>query len=212
MTDNRFYKFGKINDDRWIECARWKNLVYARTLKCGSEFFYRNFTQTANWQKIKWGEIDWSTDLVFSYIMDPIHRRHKGIAEFIISVQAKSLLLENRQFQEVIAQVPCLDEHSACLRDIYGHRLYDIHWIPLDHNNHKQGQRLTNEFLEEHLHPPILWNDSFTHTTENYLKDIYNKIEELWKESPNIKDIVRNYFKDDITLYLDVQKKYGLIL
>lgn len=208
--DPRFYKDDGFNEDRNIDCARWRNLVYVRTLKCGSEFFYRNFTQTAGWQPIQWADIDWSNDLAFSYIMDPIQRRHKGIAEFLFVNDLNDLVLTNQSFGRMIAQVPCLDEHSARMRDIYGDRVSDLHWIPLSQTDHTQGQRLTDQLLTQQGHGALEWNMDLVHTTENYMGHSYRRLRRLWEDEVMI-GLARFYFQEDIELYLNALRSHDLL-
>lgn len=189
----------QLKQTRNIECARWNNLVYARTLKAGSEFFYKNFTITAGWQPCRWADINWQQDHVFSYVMDPIRRRHKGISEFLIQCGAQDLLFNNTSFAQIIAQVPCLDDHSASLHNIYGDRIRDIEWLPMD-NNHSTAQLATDALLQRVGHPAIEWNSEFAHTTANYMDDVYNRVKQLWDQE-FINDYVRNYFAADIELY-----------
>lgn len=198
---------GQLKQTRNIECARWGNLVYARTLKAGSEFFYRNFTQTAGWEPQRWADIDWDRDHVFSYVMDPIRRRHKGISEVLIQTQATDLLFNNPAFASVIAQVPCLDDHSASLHNIYGDRINSIEWLPMD-NNHATAVAATEELLARLGHPPIAWNSEFSHTTANYMDAVYNRVKELW-DNEYINDYVRFYFAPDIELYQRTLEKYA---
>lgn len=188
----------------YVECARYKNLVYARTLKCASEFFYRNFVQTAGWKPILYKDINWDQDTVFSYIMDPIKRRHKGISEFIVANDLKNLLFNDKRFQRTIEKVVALDEHSASLHSIYSKDIEKIHWILLE-DNHQKGIQRTNQWLESKRHPPINWNYRFVHTTSNYLDEIYHEIKNLWEEG-TIPTFVKHYLEKDIELYQRLKK------
>jgi hypothetical protein len=208
-VDDRMYRNGQFNQDRHIECARWNNLVYARTLKCGSEFFYKNFVFTAGWQPTLWPDIDWQTDRVFSYIMDPIQRRHKGIAEYLFINDAMHLL-DDPAFSRIIAQAPFLDEHSASMRTVYGDRVNDIHWIPMSQTDHEQAQRLTDQLLWEYEHPKIQWNRDYVHTTENYMGPAYRTLRALWEKDPWA-GITRFYFQEDIERYIAAQRNKGII-
>ena len=197
----------KILQHQSIDCCRWKNLVYVRTLKCGSEFFYRNFTQTAGWTPVKWDDITWDKDHVFSYIMDPIERRHKGVAEFVVMNNGADLLFNNPAFSAYIQQVPCLDEHSASLHNLYGDRVNCMYWIPLL-SDHSVAITATDELLESSGHPLIVWNKEFTHTTANYMDDIYNRVKELWNQANVIKGFARSYFEKDLELFTKTKKAY----
>lgn len=207
VEDGSFFSEGKIKQSRYVECLRWNNLVYVRTLKCGSEFFYRNFSETAGWEKIQWDQINWDNDCVFSYIMDPIRRRHKGIAEFLIHHRLTQQLFENPQFAELVSHLPFLDEHSAGMHTIYDDYADKIDWIPLS-LDHNQGIKYTNILLESNGHPPIEWNAEFVHTTDNYMKDIFEKISDLWATEPN-ELAVRCYFEKEVRLLEQVHNKFN---
>lgn len=194
-----------------VECARFNNLVYARTLKAGSEFFYRNFTETAGWEPCVYQDINWSNDIVFSYIMDPIQRRHKGVSEFIIAADLVDLLLsDQRNIGKLMKVIPFLDGHSASLHHIYGDCVDKMHWILMT-NDHQVAIRETEAFLAKHSAPPINWNVEFTHATGAYMSEIYTRIKSQWEwtADPCIDDTVRSYFQRDIDLYNRVQRDYA---
>ena len=207
ISDSSFFNNKQIKQSRYIECLRWNNLVYVRTLKCASEFFYRNFDETSSWEKINWDQIDWSQDRVFSYIMDPVRRRHKGIAEFLIHHRLTEQLFDNSKFAELVSHLPFLDEHSAGMYTIYEDYADQIDWIPLS-LNHAQGVKYTNLLLESYNHPLIKWNNEFVHTTDNYMKEIFEKIEQLWLIEPN-ELAVRCYFEKELRLFERVHTKFN---
>lgn len=191
------------------DCCRFNNLVYARTLKAGSEFFYKNFTQTAGWRPMKLEEVDWNYHTVFSYIMDPIHRRHKGISEVIIQTHTADLLLNNKgNFSNLLKQVPYLDGHSASLHAVYGNNVNKINWLLMT-NDHSVAIEETNRFLAEHSAPPVEWNTKFTHATDSYMKEIFVLVKSLWENNPSCDDTVRNYFQKDIELFNQVKERYA---
>ena len=154
-------------------------------------------------------EVDWNYHTVFSYIMDPIHRRHKGISEVIIQTDTADLLLGNKgNFGNLLKQVPYLDGHSASLHAIYGHNVNKINWLLMT-TDHQVAVEETNRFLAEHGAPPIEWNAKFTHATDSYMKEIFNTVKSLWDNDPNCDDTVRNYFQKDIELFNQVKERYA---
>jgi len=193
--DTRF----RSHNDVFAECCRWQHLVYVRTLKCGSEFFYRSFTQTAGWQPMRFQDIDWQKDLAFSYVMDPIKRRHKGICEHLIGTGIVDAYMRDDALAAALAKVPCMDEHSASLHALYGQRVHDIHWLLLD-DDHSVGISQTQQLLAQHGHPDIAWNREFEHTTANYMDHIYHRVKSFWDDR-TIAHHVRSYFRDDVDLY-----------
>jgi hypothetical protein len=194
-----------LNNLPFIECARHDNLVYCRTLKCGSEFFYRNFVQTAHWSPMLYEDIDWDQDVVFSYIMDPIKRRHKGLGEYIVANNLQAKLFHDPEFRKILTHIPYLDEHSASLHCLYKNVVDKIHWIYLD-DDHNVGIDQTEKFLQKHGHPIIPWNTEYVHTTENYLSDIYQEIKSLW-ESCDLPWYVDAYFDQDKRLFSELKSR-----
>jgi len=193
-----------------IACARFNNLVYARTLKAGSEFFYKNFIQTAGWRPMTFDQIDWNYHTVFSYVMNPVQRRHKGISEVIIQTKTVDLLLAGKgNIRNLFKLIPFLDSHSASLHDIYGTRVNDINWLLMT-NDHQVAIQETNRFLAEHHAPPINWNVNYTHATGSYMSEIYTRVKAHWEQENEIQrdSSVATYFDKDIELYNKIKAEY----
>lgn len=190
-----------------IECCRWQNLIYVRTLKCASEFFWRNFTETAGWQPMDWYDIDWTQHKVFSYIMDPLLRRHKGIAEWLV-INNLTQALDDDAVRSIITAVPWLDAHSASLDLIYGERMQDITWLPIS-QDHVVAVQATDSWLCIHGHPVIAWNYDHRHDTDGYMKRTYLAVRDLW-DSMEIQRIHAQHFQKDIAKWQQVCQGYGI--
>lgn len=200
-----------VNDGyrRDISCLRKNKLVYARTLKAGSEFFYKNF-RDAGWFEVTFDSINWDNETVFSYIMDPIQRRHKGISEMIIKTETVDLLLEDKKnIGKLIKLIPFLDAHSASLHNIYGDHVKKINWLLMT-TDHSVAIQETERFLTQHGVPVPTWNVEHTHATGGYMSEIYTRVKSHWEwtAEPQIDDTVRNYFQPDIDLYCEVKQEY----
>lgn len=159
---------------------------------------------------MSYNDIDWNYQTVFSYIMDPIQRRHKGISEFIISSGTRELLLSHTgNFHNIIKVVPFLDAHSASLHDIYGDKVNKINWILMT-NDHQVAIQQTNELLKKHSLPSIDWNLDFTHATGSYMSEVFTRVKTLWDwtEEPQRDFTVDNYFQADIELFNRVKQQY----
>jgi hypothetical protein len=209
FSDHRFFDQNKqLRKEIYVDCARWKNLVYVRTLKCGSEFFYRNFTEVAGWETEKYENIDWEKDHAFSYCMDPVKRRHKGIAEFLIHTGTVDLLMEHDGFGEMLAQVPFLDEHSVALTTLYKDRINLIDWIPLT-GNHGESVKFTQKLLSHFGHERINWDYELSHATSVYMDPLYKKIKALWEKDANIQASTKSYFLDEVEFWLTVNQKFN---
>jgi hypothetical protein len=209
FSDHRFFDHNdQLSKEIPVDCARWKNLVYVRTLKCGSEFFYRNFTEVAGWKPIKFVDIDWEKDHAFSYCMDPIKRRHKGIAEFLIHTKTTELLFEHSGFSELIAQVPFLDEHSVALTTLYQDKIDLIDWIPLS-GNHGDSVKFTQKMLTHFGHDRINWDYEMSHSTNVYMDPLYNKIKDLWEKDGSVAAPTKFYFLKEIEFWMTLNQKFN---
>ena len=137
-------------------------LTYVRTLKNASSFFYNSFTGTFRWWPIDWSQIQWHETHVFSHIQDPIERRHKGVLEHIIINGCDDLLLKHRNFQQFIRHIPCTDEHTVSLFDMYGTWCHSIDWIPL-YSDADQTISVTEKLLKiygQRIFPWCILNSS----------------------------------------------------
>jgi hypothetical protein len=175
-------------------------LVYLRTLKCASTFFYNNFTRILGWQEIKWTDIDWHTHHVFSHMLDPIQRRHKAVAEFInICGLNTDEFLSNPGVQKFISQLPVLDNHSSSYHDLYGYACYSIDWIPLS-QDFKINIRSTELLCQAYGHTyQGKWSNEHVHPGTPAKKQIEQILENLWGSHQD--EWVHNYLEFDMKLY-----------
>ena len=123
-----------MSQNQWLsefDTYRHKNLVYLRTLKCGSTY-YANAFKNVGWIKSTADTINWDTDHVFSFIMDPYERRLKGLTEFVFANRQLDLL----QFDKIFwGGVLYLDMHAIPYNISYGKYIDKIDWIPIDCKN-----------------------------------------------------------------------------
>jgi hypothetical protein len=136
-------------------------LVYVRTLKCASTFFWHSFNQKFGWEEIVFDNINWETQQVFSHIQNPSLRRIKGVTEFIWMNGTHHRLAEP-DYRTFIQQTPVLDQHTVSYHENFGERCDQIDWIPVDSNNHQVTADLTSRlvydqgiFVFNHWHWPF---------------------------------------------------------
>lgn len=203
---------------RKIECARWNDLVYVRTFKCASNFFYRNFVENAGWEPTNYKSIDWKQDHVFSFIMDPIERRHKGMAEWLNQTGTAALIKDNN-FCEMIKHVPCLDIHSMSFDHLLGDHMWAIDWIPLEplrwHDDRgimrlqaNPAANLTDRLLASKGHRRMQWIENFFHLTPPGKKTTYESIKLLWNSTSEMPWPALTYWRKDVVLYEQVIKHF----
>jgi hypothetical protein len=120
--------------DFWInnkvQVYRKNNLVYVATLKCAHSF-YCGVAKYNSWELIEFNNIDWLSNHVFGFIMDPVERYFKGLAQDIVTndqLNCLKLLTENHTSKNFTI----LTLHSNPISIQYKDYLYKIDWIPLD--------------------------------------------------------------------------------
>ena len=180
--------------DGYVKTYRQGRVVYIRTLKCASTF-YSTLFESNHWQTQTLLDIDWDFDHVFSFIMDPMERRLKGLAEFIMTLDHRDLL----EVTEFWPMVSYLDFHSMPYTMTYKNFCNKIDWIPIDHP----------EFKSEHLVEILLrdnnisldWSFTESHRSTDRKKEVYNKIKSL---SGQCSGAVHISLEEDIKLYNSV--------
>ena len=158
-------------------------LTYVRTLKCASTFFWETFKKIG-WSEIRFNEIDWKNQHVFSHMMDPDQRRHKGVAEYIDMNNAYDLFYHNETFRKFVAHVPSLDQHSVSYYDQYGNYCNQIDWIPLSGHSNEESVSKTDQLLQYHgIRLFNNWNWQRVHMSTDRQKKLQKDLEDLWSEN-----------------------------
>jgi hypothetical protein len=191
------------------------HLVYVRTLKCASTFFWDSFKKLG-WWEIDFDSIDWKNQHVFSHMMDPDKRRHKGVAEYINMYNAYDLFYQNETFKKFIEHIPGLDQHSVSYHDQYGNYCNLIDWIPLSGRSHEFTWWLTPEestaktdLLLRHHGVKVFdrWAWDRKNSSSDRQKQLEKDLEELWqKDRPHWTDW---YLQRDRELYRRVISKFN---
>ena len=120
--------------DHYTYVLRFQNLVYCGHPISASSYYY-DFLTANNWQDMKFSAIDWHTDHVFGFVMDPEKRHIQGLAtDWNTNPDVRFVgdaLTEKNKIFELLA---IFSWHSLPLNLIYGEYLRNIDWIPLDLN------------------------------------------------------------------------------
>ena len=130
------------------ECWKAKSLIYVRTFKCASTFFCDNFGRSG-WSLIDWDDIDWEQHHVFSFMMDPVERRHRGVLQHLRNCELVADYIRDTRLQALIERATRLEAHSFTYHDQYGSRVNQVDWIPLyaDHQaNIKSVEKMLRWF------------------------------------------------------------------
>ncbi len=202
-----------MNQQRhYIEVLRHNNLVYLRTLKCASTFFYWNFSKNLMWQEISWSSIDWKNDHVFSHILEPIKRRHKAVAERLFMFDLCDQYINDLNLQECLEHSLTLDQHGESYSTRYGTACNLIDWIPLQPNNH-DNVRLTGILLDNSGVNDVNWNYSYSHTGENIKTQVEKILETRWNQAlyqGRLLEWQQNELQQDIDLYKNITQSFDI--
>lgn len=183
-------------------------LVYARTLKCASSFFYNNLTENFKWEPITWNQINWNYHHVFGHMLDPIERRHKGILEHIIATNNTDLLESSENFRKLIKDITRLDEHTISYWDNYGRYCYFIDWIPLNLPNNQvieQTQKLMGEYGQKDFH----WDYRHSRPASPDMKKWVKILRDIWPDRDRLPLATRTLLNKDLILYNEVTEKFN---
>jgi hypothetical protein len=217
--------------------CRFENLVYVRTLKCASSFYYNNLTQSYAWQPLDYDDIDWQQHHVFSHIMDPVTRNIKAKLEYLI-MNSHTDLLKLPDFRYFFRDVAVLDEHSMSYQDYYGDHCDEIDWIPLgdppesqrhfasifsefeEQRRRRQEQRefftqsvvLTQRLIQHYApqHPGFHhWRFDHARPASDQMLTDYQLLlqDHLARDDSN--SLVTSYLSHDIELYQSVLEKFN---
>lgn len=182
-------------------------LVYVRTLKCASTFFWHSFNQKFGWEEIKFDDINWQTQHVFSYIMDPRQRRVKGVTEFVWMHQTQDQLLDPA-YRTFIQQTPVLDYHTVSYYDNFGNRCNQIDWIPIADFSQQTVADLTSRLLFENgIRIFNQWHWPFAHKSEPEKKLLEQQISQCLTEVAT--PAVDKYLQQDMLLYQQVANQFS---
>ena len=192
--------------NKTLKACRMGPLVYIRTLKCASSFFYNNLTETFRWEPIDFDRIDWTNHHVFSHIMDPIERRHKGVLEYILMTNTQDLLRNSAEFRNLIRQVPMLDDHSMSYHETYGHLSWLIDWIPTG-LGFDTTIGLTERLLWKY-NIRILgrWNPNHARPASPEMLELADILRDDWNSNGGISPACQKYLVRDVVLYQQVMQ------
>ena len=192
--------------------SRYRNIVYLRTLKCASTFFYWNFTKNFDWQEISWSDIDWDHDHVFSHMLDPVHRRHKALAERLCMFGLGKQYLADSNLRQCLEHSLNLDQHGEGYTTRYGSAVNRIDWIPL-YSNQELNVELTEKLLANSGVTDLTWDYEFAHAGEDVKKQVELLLTQTWDRALNhgkLFDWQQNELQNDLDLYKQVTTKFDL--
>ncbi len=185
-------------------------LTYLRTLKNASSFFFNSLTGNFRWWPVAWSEIQWHETHVFSHIQDPLERRHKGILEHVMITGCEDLLHNDKNFQRFIRHVPCTDEHTVNLFEMYGSWCYSIDWIPL-YPDPDMTVEITEKLLRVYGQRLFPWDRNEARPASDQMKKMAKLLRDLWSDNGQsyLPGHTRAYLSRDIDLYNKVMSRFN---
>lgn len=187
-----------------IETYRKGPLVYLRTLKCASTYYSEEFKRNG-WIQESFEDINWEKDHVFSFIMDPLDRRIKGLAEFITMYPKTECLLDQPSiFWQKLA---CLDLHSVPYHLTYHGYVRKIDWIPIDNPNYT-SEELVIKLCRYH-NIDLRLSEQKKHVADEKKKSICQTISALTGNGSGelyLSLELDQYLYHEVTLKVDYQK------
>lgn len=166
-----------------IPALRHERYVYVRNLKCASTFFYKNLFDMG-WYQV---DLDSATDndIIFSHILDPIQRRHQGMAEYIAMSGLAERFCHDEKLQDLLRYAPVLDRHSLPYQWSFGSWVDRIDWIPLHGSNEDNIIRTQNWLNSRGLKIDLLpKKDRWVHQGDSTKKQVVKILERNWKIGP----------------------------
>lgn len=181
-------------------------LVYVRTLKCASTFFWHSFNQKFGWEEIAFDNINWQTQRVFSHMLDPNIHRIKGVTEYVWMAQAQDQLLDP-DYRTFVQQTPVLDQHTVSYHDNFGDHCDQIDWIPIASFDHQTVADLTSRMLFENgIKVFNRWHWSYKHTSEPEKKLLEQQVAQCLSEVAT--PAVDAYLHQDWMLYQQIVDRF----
>jgi hypothetical protein len=184
--------------DQEAECLTYDHLVYVKTLKAASTY-YSAVLRTNGWRSMQFGHIDWQHNQVFGFIMDPVTRYLKGLTEDCLDSGLAPLINDVLRLQQ--QQHLCLiTQHTMPLSLLFGDRVYEISWIPLDLD--LDPDDCLRSMLKAHG-IDVLWDGGFRH---QHVSDAHKQELFLHTKTMFAQGNAHFYriFARDIDLYNDV--------
>lgn len=158
-----------------VHLYRYENLVYVATFKCASTY-YTTLLQSNGWNRIVWEEINWDKDHVFGFLIDPVVRYVKALAEDYINEESTELEQLILNFLEKsLPRSTLITFHSIPISVCLKEYTKKIDWIPIDRNfNHHS---LFLKLLDKHNVTLYHYGDMVdSHIGTEYKKDLEKKI------------------------------------
>lgn len=188
-----------------VHVYRYQNLVYVATFKCASTY-YTTLVQSNGWDRIRWQEIDWVNDHVFGFLIDPVVRYVKALAEDYINEESPELeQLLFSYLEKSLTRSTLLTFHSIPICTSLKQYVNKIDWIPIDSRFNHHSLLLT--LLDKHEVILSHHGDMVDpHIGTNFKKELEQRMFNLFYNS-NKHISYRLLLSEDVELFEQVKQK-----
>ena len=188
---------------------RRNGLVYVPTLKSACTYYY-TLCLANGFERIEFSKIDWDSDHVFGFIMDPVTRYFKGLVEdLILCEQTESNLLVNTVYDLLGSFSKYgfpMSSHCLPITTTLNFRAQEIDWIPL-YNNHIPSHELFLRLCKQY--GIVISHDDPTidpHVSNHYKRELFDKFYQLSQQFDDSK--TPSWY---ITLVQDIELYYNVV-
>jgi hypothetical protein len=179
-------------------------LVYAPVFKAASSY-YTNLLEHNGWESILYTDVNWDHDHVFGFIMDPIKRYFKGLAQDLSGniVNGEEFIEANEERIVTDTHFLLYSYHTLPISTTHADHYYYIDWIPLDSDTH--ATVYLEQLLEQHDIKLNIPEKLHYHPSTDKKVELYEWTRNLWRDN-NL--LLLHLLKDDIELYNKVMKRF----
>lgn len=179
------------------EVFRRGDVVYAPVHKCANSY-YKRLLQKQEWQSCNLWDLDLTRLHAFGLIMHPLTRRLKGITQ-LLEMSFKNdckIALEFitiPEHKEFFRSIAIMDAHSMPYSIVYGEKLRQIHWIPMELFSDRELKDQVISWCDRFgVEVVIPFDDARVNESSPEKKTLYN----------TVKDIFLNQYPADADSYL----------
>ena len=132
-----------------MEAYRYKNLVYVAVPKHASRSYIHFFRDVLKWSYTETYNVDWTNDIVFAHLINPITRYVNGVVQ-VLQQNNLTHLIDSEEFLTLLRTSVFFDQHTYPITRMFDlPQCFQIEWLLLDHHL-VSGEKFTQAFLKDH--------------------------------------------------------------
>lgn len=185
-------------------------LVFIPILKTAS-IFYSSLFEKNNFQQVSGNDIDWTSDDVYGFLMNPVQRYLKGLTEdanmvHVYGTNLKKIIFEILNYKQL--HLCLLTVHSLPLSLQLGEYIYKIKWLPIDNQFFDPNTFIDNLCKINNIE--INWSNhnSKIHTSDRQSIELFEQLKQAWSDGNSH---FWQVYGEDLDLYASVISMLPLI-